>query len=87
MNTWMVGRAPIGHSILPYADRQIKEEEGYRTLGHKTFFMKARILAGQANIKDNAYGVQDFQWLSKDEIEKLVPKRYWYDICKMIPER
>ena len=53
----------------------------------KTFFMKARIMAGQANIKDNKLEVADFQWLAKDEIEKAVSPNYWSAVRNMLAER
>jgi large subunit ribosomal protein L46 len=53
--------------------------------GAKTFFMKARILAGQVDlgITENN-DVADFKWVSKDEIEKLVGEEYWVRVRNML---
>jgi large subunit ribosomal protein L46 len=70
----------------------------------KTFFMKARIMAGQADPslaqgmnkdQENADAIQkkvevgsdvieDFQWLSKDEVEATVHPDYWRSIKNML---
>ncbi|EXJ92934.1 hypothetical protein A1O3_01490 [Capronia epimyces CBS 606.96] len=53
--------------------------------GEKTFFMKARILAGQADLQANqAKDIEDFRWLSKDEIEKAVHPDYWVKVKNML---
>ena len=66
MNTWLVGRIPIGHYQYDYPSKTTGE------LGLKTFFMKARIMAGQANLKGNQLGLSDFKWLAKEEVKKEV---------------
>jgi len=81
MNTWFVGRVPIGF-----------HEEKYRTkttgeVGLKTFFLKARIMAGQANLKGNKFGLSDFQWLAKEEVQKAVDHHYWHSIRNMLADR
>lgn len=86
MNTWVVGNVPIGHYQHNYA-KALKSPEGMDELGLKTFFMKVRILAGQANLKENQFGLQDFKWLAKDEIEKSVEQDYWRQIKNMLAER
>lgn len=86
MNTWFVGNIPIGHYCYtsPEPIRPTKEEGvgvgvggegGYS--GKKVFFMKARIMAGQANLKNNKHQLQDFQWLTKEEVEQAVAGGYW----------
>lgn len=77
--------------------------------GEKTFFMKARIMAGQADLsaasanatateknadkkeKNNApkgaaeqEEIEDFRWLSKDEVEVLVHPDYWKGVKNML---
>lgn len=80
MNTWLVGHAPVGHYIsLPFAEASKP--------GEKTFFMKARIMAGQANLKDNMFGMEDFKWLTKQEVEKHVGKKYYSWVKNMLAER
>lgn len=56
-------------------------------LGEKTFFIKSRVLAGQADIKSNTLDILDYQWLSKDEIEKVVAPQYWKQVRNMLAER
>lgn len=57
------------------------------TLGTKSFYLKARILAGQADITSNTAGILDYQWLAKDEIEKVVAPMYWKAVKNMLAER
>lgn len=86
MNTWVVGNAPIGHYQQDYLDA-IKTESGLNELGAKTFFMKVRLMAGQANLKENKLGLTDFKWLSKEEIRTAVEKDYWHQVRNMLAER
>lgn len=86
MNTWLVGRVPIGHAQIEYKSPK-KTETGLQEQGSKTFFMKARIMAGQANLKDNKLGLQDFKWLHKDELKTAVDGDYWRQIKNMLSER
>lgn len=50
----------------------------------KTFFMKARIFAGQVDVKNNMHNVQEYKWLTKEEIEKHVDEKYWSSIRNML---
>ncbi len=87
MNTWIVGNVPIGHRnhrvprAVPESDQEVEQ------VGKKTFFMKARIMAGQANITDNKLGLADFKWLAKNEIEEAVTPSYWSAVRNMLAER
>ncbi|KAI5362304.1 Putative ribosomal protein L46 [Septoria linicola] len=99
MNTWVVGNHPIGHhsaafqtpemsTVLPNklvstSNSPFEREE----FGVKTFFMKARIMAGQADLAANAYGDKDFLWLTREEIEKTVEPQYFKSIRGMLPGR
>ncbi len=87
MNTWVVGNVPIGHQN--HGPRRVTFESDGKVeqLEQKTFFMKARIMAGQANLTDNKLGLADFKWLAKDEIEKAVTPGYWKAIRNMLAER
>ncbi|KAF2657233.1 50S ribosomal subunit L30 [Lophiostoma macrostomum CBS 122681] len=85
MNTWVVGNAPIGHYTH---DRSLKVRESSQNpnqLGSKTFFMKARIMGGQADITNT--GLADFKWLAKEEVHKAVEQNYWPSIRNMLAER
>ncbi|KAI8991454.1 39S mitochondrial ribosomal protein L46-domain-containing protein [Mycotypha africana] len=66
MDTWFVGRQPIA-----FHKKSSDKQEDY---GSKTFFMKARIFAGQVKPSDR---VSDFAWLTKEELAtKLSPEYY-----------
>ena len=56
-------------------------------LGEKTFFMKARIMAGQADLKDNKFGLVDFKWLAKEEIRGVLDPREWNAVKNCLYER
>jgi large subunit ribosomal protein L46 len=86
MNTWVVGNVPIGHHQHDYREA-ISSASGLHEVGLKTFFMKARIMAGQANLQDNKLGLMDFKWLAKEEIQKEVPGKYWHSIKNMLADR
>ncbi|KAI1625019.1 39S mitochondrial ribosomal protein L46-domain-containing protein [Exophiala viscosa] len=60
--------------------------EGSMVDGEKTFFMKARIMAGQADLSVAQQGgeIEDFKWLSKDEVEALVHPDYWTRVKNML---
>ncbi|KAG8902293.1 54S ribosomal protein L17 mitochondrial [Tulasnella sp. 403] len=66
MDTWMVGRQPIGF----YEDSE------------KVFFFKVHIFSGQVNL--NSSNVQDFAWLTKEEIADRVEEAYWSGIKDML---
>ena len=91
MNTWFVGNHPVGHLVKAHAkaeDDEASADEAPRPgpMIGKTFFMKARIMAGQADVT-NAPGVEDFKWLAKDEIEKVVSPAYWSRVKNMLVEQ
>ncbi|PYH85885.1 CAF1 family ribonuclease [Aspergillus uvarum CBS 121591] len=81
MNTWFVGYHPVGHYV--YNFRKPSSE----LKGEKTFFMKARIFTGQADLAGNADNLTDFKWLAKDEIAKYVRPQYYASIKNMLAER
>lgn len=87
MNTWVVGNQPIGHYVHDYPAQIRSSSQSPNELGFKTFFMKARIMAGQADLKNNGLGLADFQWLAKEEVQKAVEKPYWHAIRNMLAER
>ncbi|KAF2150652.1 hypothetical protein K461DRAFT_295907 [Myriangium duriaei CBS 260.36] len=87
MNTWVVGNAPIGHYQYTFQKSIADKDRNIEELGEKTFFMKARIMTGQADISKNLLGDTDFCWLAKEEIESVVGPRYWASIKNMLVER
>ena len=87
MNTWVVGRVPIGHHQYDFPAKALQTSSNPNELGHKTFFMKARIMAGQIDLKLNKFGLEDYKWLTREEIEKQVQKDYWKFIKNMLADR
>lgn len=88
MNTWIVGNVPIGHHAEDYETPVRGGADGQRyELGAKTFFVKGRIMTGQADVTDNLHGFKDFRWLAKEEIAQLVTPHYWRMTEDMLVER
>ncbi|KAG9237197.1 putative 54S ribosomal protein L17, mitochondrial [Amylocarpus encephaloides] len=84
MNTWIVGNAPIGHHVSrPFKGDEKKSSKP----GEKTFFMKGRIMAGQANLINNSFGLTNFKWLTREEIKRTVNPKYWNYVEPMLAER
>jgi large subunit ribosomal protein L46 len=86
MNTWLIGHVPIGHHQIEYP-KTTTLPSGLTEQGTKTFFLKARIMAGQFNVKESKMGVKDFRWLAKEELQKEVEGSYWRSIKNMLAER
>ena len=87
MNTWFVGNHPIGHYATTYRKVLENAENRSRDLGKKVFFLKGRIMAGQADITKNILGLQDHKWLTKEEIKDHVTSRYFAQVENMLAER
>ncbi|KAG6006121.1 hypothetical protein E4U21_007357 [Claviceps maximensis] len=84
MNTWIVGRVPVAHVIKP----SLEGPDGSVTKrGQKTFFLKGRIMAGQANLKGNPFGYTDFKWLTREELEKELSPEYFHGVRNMMSDR
>ncbi|KAF4498507.1 MRPL17-mitochondrial ribosomal, large subunit [Fusarium agapanthi] len=84
MNTWIVSRVPVAHVVSrpkTTADGVVEKK------GEKTFFIKGRIMAGQADLKDNPFGYTEFKWLTREELEKELPKDYWKGVRNMMTDR
>jgi len=87
MNTWIVGNHPVGHYTYDFPKVIVNEERKTKELGEKIWFMKARIMAGQANLGANTLGYEEFKWLSKEEIKQVVTPRYWKFCEDMLGDR
>jgi large subunit ribosomal protein L46 len=84
MNTWIVGRTPVAHYVAPPVhgpDAKVEQK------GEKIFFMKGRIMAGQADLSGNSMDLQGFRWLTKDELQKELPEKYFHSVKGMMDER
>ncbi|KAF8163079.1 39S mitochondrial ribosomal protein L46-domain-containing protein [Crassisporium funariophilum] len=77
MDTWIVGRKPIGiYKPPPRPQDQAQERV--------VFFFKGHIMAGQ--VKPSGESVKDFAWLTKEEIEKQVDQVYWDSIKDILSD-
>ncbi|KAH8769736.1 putative 54S ribosomal protein L17, mitochondrial [Hyaloscypha finlandica] len=85
MNTWIVGHVPVAHHIIN--PRFHPESGDLEKQGTRTFFMKGRIMAGQANLEGNMFGLSDFKWLTKQEVQKHVADKYWSYVKNMMSDR
>lgn len=75
--------------LVPTSSAARAGEEGTEReeFGEKVFFMKARIMAGQADLSKNLFGNEDFRWLAKEEVKGVVTPEYWSSIRHMLAER
>ncbi|ETN39152.1 uncharacterized protein HMPREF1541_05375 [Cyphellophora europaea CBS 101466] len=100
MNTWQVARHPVGHYAFEHAsieapkdgeqkdDKQVQSvHDTAEDVGEKTFFIKTRIFAGQADVAQENAAWEDFAWLSKEEIQQKVHPRYWGRIKNMLADQ
>ncbi|KAL7798462.1 39S mitochondrial ribosomal protein L46 domain-containing protein [Trichoderma ceciliae] len=84
MNTWLVGRVPVAHLVQePVLDANGEVQKK----GQKTFFLKGRIMAGQADLKGNPFGYTDFKWLTREELEKELAPEYFRGVRNMMADR
>lgn len=85
MNTWIVGRVPVAHRVTKPTfgeDGKTVEE-----LAEKTFYLKGRIMAGQADLKGNKHGLTDFKWLTKDELKDVLSEEMYDSVRGMLELR
>lgn len=87
MKTWTVGYHPAGHHVYNLRAPKLAQAAETEPRGNKTFFMKARIMAGQADLAANSQNLKDFKWLAKDEISQYVRPEYYSSIKNILPER
>ncbi|ROT40498.1 hypothetical protein SODALDRAFT_338275 [Sodiomyces alkalinus F11] len=84
MNTWIVGRVPVAHHVV----RPVFNEDGtLESRGEKTFYLKGRIMAGQANLEGNPFGYTDFKWLTREELQSVLEPRYFHSVRNMMADR
>lgn len=87
MNTWVVGNLPLTHQIINYAQGPLDTERGIEKRGEKVFYMKSRIMAGQANLEGNKFGLVDYKWASKEEVQGTISARDWTVVRGVLAER
>ncbi len=84
MNTWIVGRLPVAHMVT---HPEFNEDSSLKQRGRKVFYLKGRIMAGQADLKGNKMGYEDFNWLSKEELEEKLEPTYFRSVRNMMADR
>jgi large subunit ribosomal protein L46 len=84
MNTWLVGRIPVAHYVR---QPEFNEDTSIKARGEKTFFIKGRIMAGQANLTGNKLGYKDFNWLTREELMEKLPSLYFRSVRNMMADR
>ncbi|KAK4156737.1 39S mitochondrial ribosomal protein L46-domain-containing protein [Chaetomidium leptoderma] len=85
MNTWVVGRVPVAHHVV----KPVLGEDGASVVqrGEKVFFLKGRIMAGQADLAGNKHGLTDFKWLTRDELKEVFSEDYYRSVRGMMELR
>ncbi len=84
MNTWIVGHSPVGHLV---SKPRYAQDATVERSGEKTFFLKGRIMAGQVDLTDNQFGVTDFKWLTRQELQGQVGPWYYSQVRNMLADR
>ncbi|KAI0104909.1 39S mitochondrial ribosomal protein L46-domain-containing protein [Hypoxylon sp. NC0597] len=84
MNTWLVGRVPVAHLVT---HPEFNEDTSLKRKGEKVFFLKGRIMAGQADLKNNKFGLKDFNWLTREELKDKLPFEYFRSVRNMMADR
>ena len=84
MNTWLVGRVPIAHLVR----KPIYRDDGsVLKRGVKTFFLKGRIMDGQADLTGNRLDYVDFKWLTREELQTELASDYYHSVRNMMADR
>jgi large subunit ribosomal protein L46 len=85
MNTWVVGHAPVAHIVTP--PTLTVDGAPVPHSGSKTFFMKGRIMAGQADLADNPLGYENFRWVTREQAQPLLGPSMYRAVRRMMPTR
>lgn len=85
MNTWIVGRVPVAHHIVRPVFGQ--KDGALLKKGEKIFFLKGRIMAGQADLSGNLHDLVDFKWLTQEELRGALAEEYFQSVKGMFGER
>jgi len=77
LDLWYPSPAPIGHFLSAYPPHKAEELQCY---GERVFFYRAEILQGRLRLPEagapprEGCPYSDFQWLTRDESEALLPR-------------
>ncbi|KAL1915044.1 mitochondrial 54S ribosomal protein mL46 [Calcarisporiella thermophila] len=81
LDTWFVGRAPVGHYVYDYPAHFSK---GSPYKGSKVFFMKAHVFAGKVQVDQRE--IVDYAWVTKEELKNYVDPRYYEAVRDMLSD-
>lgn len=84
MNTWLIGNIPVAHQLINYPEALFDVENNVQKRGEKVFYMKGRIMAGQANVEASALGCVDYRWACREEVRECVSPREWSSVRNVI---
>ncbi|KZL80368.1 nudix domain-containing protein [Colletotrichum incanum] len=84
MNTWMVGRVPVAAYVKKPATTK---DDATAAKGQKTFFLKGRIMAGQADLSANKHQYKEFKWLTREELREVLEPEYYRSVRNMMADR
>ncbi|KAK4106259.1 hypothetical protein N658DRAFT_563159 [Parathielavia hyrcaniae] len=87
MNTWIVGRVPVAHHVVKPVLGGGGDASSVLQPGEKTFFLKGRIMAGQADLAGNKHGLTDFKWLTDEELQEVLSEDYYHSVRGMMELR
>ncbi|CAG7949776.1 unnamed protein product [Penicillium salamii] len=87
MNTWMVGYHPVGWHQFNAPRAKKGETAQVDASGNKVFFLKSRIMGGQADLSINTQNLKDFKWLAKEELPQYLNTQYYSNIKNMLADR
>lgn len=87
MNTWVVGNMPVGHQIRHVAEPPSETSLTPSKTTEKVFYMKAHIMAGQADLKDNRLNLHGFRWLTKQELQTTLSPQDFSAVRKVLADR
>ena len=81
MNTWIVGNMPVGHQIYNHP----KKTEDIQ--GQKIFYMKSKIMAGQVDLHESSMDLEDYQWVTKQELQRALRPRDFAAVKNVLADR
>ncbi|KAK9476333.1 39S mitochondrial ribosomal protein L46-domain-containing protein [Lipomyces japonicus] len=78
LNRWIVSNSPAVVHKTKYT-----LVNGQKTEGSRIFYLKAKVFAGQF-VPESGNGILDYAWLTKEEVQELVPPSIWSDLGKAL---
>ncbi|KAI9033296.1 hypothetical protein DFJ74DRAFT_753877 [Hyaloraphidium curvatum] len=82
LDTWVVGRVPIGFYTYLFREDDKASRALFRNLGANVFYMKAHVMSGQIQqLKDRA---KEWAWVTKEELKEMTAPDYYEAIKDML---